>query len=84
MSTFLIVPIGMAVFEVGVEASSRIAPKGEGLPQDNVLAYMWANLANAQGFPVTLKPEVAEKMTDFEIAEAQRMSREWSDAHNPP
>lgn len=55
---------------------------GEGLPQDYVLAYMWLNLAAAQitehreGF-VTSRDAVAAKLTPDQLAEAQRMAREW-------
>jgi len=52
---------------------------GEGVPQDFVQAYMWFNLAAAKGSKPaqTLRDEMAEKMTPPQIAEAQRLSREW-------
>ena len=57
---------------------------GRGVPQDQVLAYMWRNLA-AAGASVANVREQAEKgrdalatrMTPTQIAEAQRLSREW-------
>ncbi len=59
---------------------------GTGLPVDNVLAYMWLNLAAAQGqsagAPV-FRDLTAEQMTREQIAEAQRLSREWLEAHPP-
>ncbi len=59
---------------------------GTGLPVDNVLAYMWLNLAAAQGqsagAPV-FRDLTAERMTREQIAEAQRLSREWLEAHPP-
>ena len=59
---------------------------GTGLPVDNVLAYMWLNLAAAQGqsagAPV-FRDLTAERMTSEQIAEAQRLSREWLEAHPP-
>ena len=66
--------------------------EGEGVPQDNVLAYMWFNLAAAQGDAgfISLsghedaesgKAEIEQQMTREQIAEAQRMSREWIAAH---
>ena len=53
--------------------------KGEGVPQDDVLAYMWFNLAVAQGIDVAKanRDDVATRMTSEQIAEAQRLAREW-------
>ncbi len=53
--------------------------KGHGVPQDFVLAHMWLNLAAAQGDSEAkkLRDELAEKMTPSQIAEAQRLAREW-------
>ena len=58
---------------------------GEGVPQDFVLAYMWLNLAAAQGNEAAqgLKDRIAQQMTREQIAEGQRMSREWIEAHPP-
>jgi TPR repeat protein len=52
---------------------------GEGVPQDYVLSYMWLNLAAAQGNEVAkaTRDSVAESMTREQIAEAQRLAREW-------
>ena len=55
---------------------------GESVPQDYVLAHMWFNLAAAQGDadagrPAAARAAVAEKMTPDQIAEAQRLAREW-------
>ncbi len=53
--------------------------RGEGVPQDYALASMWLNLATAQGQPVakTEMDRLAAKMTPNQIAEAQRLAREW-------
>jgi TPR repeat protein len=55
--------------------------RGAGVPTDYVLAYMWFNLARAQGYsppPVREAMEALEKkMTPEQIAEAQKRSREW-------
>ncbi len=53
--------------------------KGEGVPQDYVQARMWVNLAAAQGNEQARKAVdlLAEKMTPAQIAEAQRLAREW-------
>jgi hypothetical protein len=52
---------------------------GEGVPQDYVLAHMWLNLAAAQGalHAKESRDMVAEKMTPAQLAEAQRLAREW-------
>ncbi|MFL5072233.1 MAG: SEL1-like repeat protein, partial [Xanthobacteraceae bacterium] len=60
--------------------------KGEGVEQDNAMAHMWFNLAVAQ-FPaadarnrtaaVNSRDVVANKLTREQIAEAQKLAREW-------
>ncbi len=52
---------------------------GEGVPQDYVLAHMWANLAASQGGEdaVGKRDAIATFMTPSQIAEAQRLAREW-------
>ncbi len=56
---------------------------GDGVPQDDVLAYMWLNLSAAQGQEnaQAAKEILVPLMTREQIAEAQRMSREWLEAH---
>ena len=56
---------------------------GEGVPEDDVLAYMWYNLAAAQGNEnAPGNKDILERgMTREQIAEAQRLSREWLEAH---
>ncbi len=57
---------------------------GEGVPQDYAQAYMWYDLA-ASRFPpgegrdiaVKNRDIVAAKMTQAQIAEAQKLAREW-------
>ena len=57
---------------------------GEGVPQDYVRAHMWFNLA-ASNFAaskdrddaVRARDSLAERMTPDQIAEAQRLAREW-------
>jgi uncharacterized protein len=71
--------------------------KGEGVPQDDVQAYMWFELA-AAAFPQGSKDSqeksnhdqavkhrdiTASRMTEAQIAEAQRMAREWKPKTNP-
>ncbi len=56
---------------------------GQGVPLDYVLAYMWITLAAAQGAEEAQinKDLAASKMTPAQIAEAQRMAREWMAKH---
>ena len=57
---------------------------GQGVPKDYVLAYMWRNLAaagasdaDARERAAKARDALATMMTPAQIAEAQRMSREW-------
>jgi TPR repeat protein len=50
---------------------------GHGVPQDYVRAHMWYNLATSRGFGAGSRDAIAAKMTPAQIAEAQRMAREW-------
>ena len=52
---------------------------GRGVPHNDVLADMWMNLAAAQGNEParTLRDKLAKRMTPAQIAEAQRLAREW-------
>jgi hypothetical protein len=57
---------------------------GQGVSQDLIQAYMWFNLASSRETnyasregDVKLRDEIAAKMTPAQIAEAQRMAREW-------
>ncbi len=56
-----------------------------GVPQDYVQAYKWWNLAGAQGnkYAIKNRDHVAEKMTPAQIAEAQRLAREWKPKPSP-
>ena len=53
--------------------------RGRGVPQDYVLAHMWVNLAVAarSKYSSDLLEDVASQMTPAQIAEAQRLAREW-------
>ena len=53
--------------------------KGNGVRKDLVLAYMWANLAAAQSRQGSgkLRDDLERIMTQGQIAEAQKLSREW-------
>ena len=56
---------------------------GDGVPQNFMLAYMWYNLAAAQGNEAAQsnKDRAESRMTTEQIAEAQRLTREWLEAH---
>ena len=53
--------------------------KGSGVQQDIVLAYMWFNLASASGSKTAdrERKKVSKRMTSEQIAEAQKLSRDW-------
>jgi TPR repeat protein len=60
---------------------------GRGVPQDYVQAHMWINLAASR--PTGEERETAAELRDLlrtqmtpeQIAEAQRLAREWDLAH---
>ena len=61
-------------YELGLMHSQR-----RGVPKDDVLAYVWLNLAAASGYKDAAKSRdiVATKMAPAQIAEAQKLAREW-------
>ena len=65
---------GSAQFKLGV-----MYDKGKGVLKDYVLAHMWMNLAAAKGVKEAVKGrDLLEKnMTPAQLAEAQRLAREW-------
>ena len=52
---------------------------GSGVPQDYVMAHKWYNLTAAQGIEGAskIRDMIARLMTPAQIAEAQRLAREW-------
>jgi TPR repeat protein len=58
---------------------------GWGVRRDWVLAHMWSNLAAVQGLELAQENKnlFEQRMTRAQIAEAQRLSREWLEAHPP-
>ena len=60
---------------------------GEGVSQDYVQAHMWTNLAVAQSSGEDRdrrernRDIIAAKMTAEQVVEAQRLAREWDEAH---
>ena len=71
-------------FNLGVRYTN-----GRGVPQDYVVAHMWFNLAGAQSSGdaraalVKGRDAVEAKMTPEQIAEAQRLAREWKPTVEP-
>jgi len=57
--------------------------RGQGVPQDYVQAHMWYNLAAGQNVERAAKAreDLAKSMTSEQIAEAQRLTREWLAQH---
>jgi len=53
--------------------------KGRGVPVDYVLAYMWFNLAAAQGVSdaATNRKLMTKKMTKEQISEAEKLLKDW-------
>ena len=56
--------------------------EGKGVPQDYVMAYMWLNLAAARApssdtAPAVARDNVARNMTRAQIAEGQKLARDW-------
>jgi uncharacterized protein len=52
---------------------------GSSVPADFVTAHKWFNLAAMQGNKdaIRLRREIAEQMSEVEIAAAQRAARDW-------
>jgi len=72
-----------AQFNLGVKYAT-----GRGVPQDDVQAHMWFNLAASRLMTdelreraVQRRDNVADRMNPTQIAEAQRLTREWDAAH---
>lgn len=59
---------------------------GLGVPQDRVRAHMWLNLAAMQGREgaAALRDLVARLMTPTQVAEAQKLAREWKPSAQSP
>ena len=61
-------------FQLGMMYST-----GSSVPADFVTAHKWFNLAAMQGSKdaIRLRREIAEQMSEIEIAAAQRAARDW-------
>jgi uncharacterized protein len=69
---------GEVFYELGMMYAS-----GRSVPADLVLAHKWFNLAAMRGSAeaVRLRREVAEEMSEAQIAAAQRAARDWLTTH---
>jgi TPR repeat protein len=58
--------------------------QGQGVPQDYISAHMWFDLSAARGDQAAVKNLgiVARRMTPAQIAEAQKLAREWKPKPN--
>ena len=58
---------------------------GLGVRQDKVRAYMWFNLSAGQGREgaAAFRDLIARRMTPAQIAEAQKLAREWKPTTQP-
>jgi TPR repeat protein len=68
------------LFELGMKYSVGIE-----VPIDLVSAHMWFNLAASKGNAeaVRLRREIANQMSDAEVAAAQRAARDWLALRKP-
>ena len=53
---------------------------GYGVPQDFVQAHMWYDIAGVAA-AISYRDYVAREMTPAQIAEAQKLARDWKGAH---
>ena len=71
-----------AQYELGIKYD-----EGQGVPQDYVQAHMWFNLAASRRAGVVRDLAVerrdlsADELTPDDLNEAQRLAREWNEAH---
>ncbi len=66
-------------------ALGLIYATGRLVEADPVVAHMWFNLAAREGVRAAAEERrlLAQEMTPGEIARAQRLAREWLEAHAP-
>ena len=66
--------LALAQFNLAMAYSTGI-----GVPKDDVLAYMWYNLAatNGDSLAAKFRDDAGTHMTPAQIAQAQRLSRNW-------
>jgi len=63
-----------------------IYANGRGVPQDYVVAHMWFNLAASRGDQeaAEMRDSIEKSMSAVQVAEAQKMAREWKPQQRPP
>jgi hypothetical protein len=73
-----VVPNGEVFFELGMMYST-----GRSVPTDLVSAHKWFNIAGMRGNAdaVRLRREIADEMSEEEIAAALRAARDWLTRH---
>jgi TPR repeat protein len=72
---------GPAQYELGL-----IYRNGYGLPTDHVQSYVWLNLAAAAGVQQAMvaRDEVMRALSSKQLAQAQKISRDWLAARTGP
>ncbi len=70
--------VGRAQYQLAL-----VYANGHGVVQDYVMAHKWFNLAERHGIAEARRhrAELAHNMRAAEVAEAQRLAREWALAH---
>jgi len=70
-------------YEDAQQALGFMYKNGRGVTQDYVQAHKWYNLAVSNGSDIAAKERdiVAKRMTPAQVAEAQKLAREWVAAH---
>ena len=65
-------------YRLGIQCST-----GAAMPADMLAAHMWLNLAALRGNAeaARLRREIADEMSDAEIAAAPRAARDWVTKH---
>jgi TPR repeat protein len=58
---------------------------GQGVPKDLVQSYKWFEVAAARGYKDAIqgRQAAAERMSSAQIAEAQKLAREWQPTRPP-
>ena len=72
---------GMAQYDIGYMYAF-----GQGVERNYVVAHMWFNLSAARGDEkaAELRDQVARYMTPAQIADAQKLARQWEPTTQPP
>ena len=76
------------VFDAGAACPLTLGvfyDNGLGVPQDHIRSYMWFDLSAAQGRDgaAAFRDLVKRRMTPGQIAEAQKLAREWKPTKQP-